>query len=244
MSPEGNLKGYRVKSFLTEIRYPACFRINSGVWTILEEFPPEDFGMLPSGGISGRNLKQSMDYVVELNRSHLLVENIEGLSQLDEWIDRVAKQLNRVINLWQIPTLTRIGVRFHLMADIETGAEKARYAKMIARGVSPLSTVADGVSDGGFAFYFKSGEWNVRFGVFSSDYDVMRKYHKFNSKESVFSQPGIVYDIDCSQINLPGYTASGSTTSKMDIKGFLKDAHLLAEGLMRKHVEQLDTSKK
>jgi hypothetical protein len=241
------LNGYRIKSFLTEIRFPAQFRINSELWKIIENFPPETIAPLQSGGITAQNKLESSEYTVEFNRIYFLVENIENIAQLDGWMLRATKLLNQAINQWQMPVIDRLGIRFHLMPV--DGAEHTHdyYAQMLADGVDIIKSgvITDKVASSGFVFRMQLNEWGVRFGSFSSDASVMKKYHKFHlADDSVFYKPGIVYDIDCFQQAIKtghGDVAQQGKT-KFDISSYVKSAHMLSSELVKKHLQRMQPS--
>ncbi|MDD5302637.1 MAG: hypothetical protein PHS14_05945 [Elusimicrobia bacterium] len=228
---------YKIKSFLVEARFKPHFSINSTVWEVLDNFPTPDIGFLTSGGVEGRDKIKSSQYQVEFNRASHLVENIDNAEGLKIWISKAASLINHVINKWDISKIERLGIRLHLLVTSPEIQSQGEYSKLLAQGVDIVSNgdIPTDVLSTGFVFRFKKNPWGVRFGSFSSDYEVVKKYHKYVERESIFSNPGILFDIDCFQFNLDS-TPSKQLNGKFDVSSFVNGAHILAAELVQKHV--------
>ncbi len=233
-------QGFRIKAYLVEVRYRPLFKLNSAVWEMLDFLTPERFAPLPSGGVEGIFDSLSNHFSVEPNRSHFLVENLETPAQFDEWTAKAARFMNQILNRWQIKEIERIGVRFHLFMTDPGEHGQDFYANLLtsATGAIKSTGIADKFQSAGFVLRFEHGKWGVRFGGFSADAEVMKKYHKFNSKDSVFSKPGIVYDVDAYQTNIPAITSG----DKADITPLIREAYANAVRLATDHLESLRAS--
>lgn len=232
---------YKVKSFVVEARYPPRFKINSSVWEILDEFPSEAIGFLNSGGVEGRDSKKFFQYQVEFNRASFLVENVDNAEGLQIWIAKAAGLLNHVINKWNIGTIDRLGIRFHLLINSDAITDQAAYAKMIGDGLDLIKSggINSTVQTGGFVFRFQQDPWHIRFGGFSSDFEVVKKYHKYNNPDSIFSKAGILYDTDCFQFKVDS-APNKHINGKFDVSAYLHGAHKLAADLAHKHLNTLN----
>jgi len=230
------IDSYRIKHFVFEVRYPSNYRIPKRKWEALERFP---VGSIGSGefGIIGHDKKKRWEYAVELNRSHFSVENV---LDFEKWEKQIVDFLNFLVKEYQIQIFQRFGARFYFMALDSNTKPTKEYAQIISKSFYLDGLNKDALTQAGSVVRSKFKNWRVRFGIFSSDESVMRKYHSYHDLPE-FLVPSFIYDVDLSQENvaLTGNKKKGFRESSWDAAAWVQDSYSSALDLVKSHAKSI-----
>lgn len=230
------LDTFRIKHFLAELRYPSNFNIPRRLWDVPEKFPTEKVGM-NEFGLIGQMVADGADYAVEMQRAHY---NIENITEFDSTCRKSSEFFNFVLSSFDISQIARLGLRFYVMALDQEAHDQAFYAGLLSKQIQPDLGGFSSPTTAGYVIRTTYNNWGLRFGAFSSDHEVMRKYHKKNDNE-IFKVPSLIYDLDFYQfgINTGKQKKEGFRAEEFDMQIWIKEAYNSAIELAKKHSRSL-----
>lgn len=234
----------RTKRIITEIRHSPRFTINSGIWDIAEKFGRNatGFEITKSNGITVVNEKQHTQFTVEIDKTVYSVENVpDAMTVMRE----TSNLLSYITETYRISKIERLGFRFFYMFLEPEKFDRAYYAGLISHTTGLTSEAGfPSVTTTGLVWRFDEGAWKVRFGVFSADEAVIRKYHRFHSIRE-FLQTCILFDIDLSQNDVltSGAKAKEAKPTVLAMGQRMKDAYQQSLTLVRRYLALLKGEK-
>ncbi len=194
----------RIKRILSEIRYNLTPVVNDYKWQYLEENKKDlsGFGNLPrTNGILIVKEGQSLELELEMDRSSFLIENIKD--NINSQIERIYLNFGEIVKKNKIQMINRFGFRIFYLLKIKEFNRIEEYAKTMFDKSKELFSDMNitSVENSGFIVRFQRNECAIRFGTFSVDDEVIKKYHKYH-KNKEFLGSAIMLDIDISKKNI------------------------------------------
>lgn len=234
------LKDMKMKRIILEIRYPSHFLVNRNIWDIAEKFKENStgIGITVSNGIAIQKPEVCTVLTAEIQRASY---NAENVSDVVKAIRDASDFLQHIIDLHGISLINRLGSRFYYMLSEKKEFNREYYAELISKTTKLIENGGfPPVSTGGLVVRFPESERRIRFGVFSGDEEVIRRYHHFHSPE--FLQPCILFDIDLSkdQVATGLIERKGFRPKKFSIKKEIQAAYKQSLSFVSRYLRLLE----
>jgi len=220
---------FRIKHLVLEMISDFDTGIAKNLWNIYDDLKLPTLKVRTDGlGLLGEDNDRSMICRIEGNRSGIDIENIPRIDAANVTIGKFG---NTILKHHNTHFFKRLGIRIFVMALTEPNPEKKEYVRTIANFLPNKSFPSTDPTDAGFFVRFAKNDWSIRFGLFSSDDDVMKKYHRIHSNE-LYTQPCAIYDLDFYRTNL-------QIPKDFDMKFYLNEVYALASELIKINVDEV-----
>ncbi len=192
-----------------------------------------------SNGIAIQKPEVCTELTAEIQRASYNVENVLDVTKT---IRDASDFLQHIIDLHGISLIDRLGSRFYYMLSEEKEFNREYYAVLISK---TTKVVENGgfppVSTGGLVVRFPESERRIRFGVFSGDKEVIKRYHRFHNNPK-FLQPCILFDIDLckEQVATGSIERKGFRPKKFSIKEEIQAAYKQSLSFVSRYLRLLE----
>jgi len=238
------LEDLKMKRIIVEIRYPPHLAVNRNIWSIAERFKDDwsGFGMTGSNGITVMKEKLNTELTAEVHRATYNAENVSDIARA---IRDASIFLQYIIDHHDISSVDRLGSRFYYMLSEEKEFNREYYAKLISKTTKLLQNNDFPVANtAGLVLRFAEDGRRIRFGVFSGDEEVIKRYHRVHNKPE-FLQPCILFDIDLckDQVDTGFIEKKGFRPRKFSINEEIQGAYRQSLSFASRYLKLLEEDK-